>query len=98
MLRIFSSEEIRRLGTDLNPRTLVPLDHRSRFMVCAKCYLGDQVKDNEVGGARGTCGAEGRDIGNCGERAGRMGPLGRRSGKWDKRKSFLTFRNRASCI
>jgi len=27
-------------------------------MICAKCYLGDQIKDNEMDGARGTCGEE----------------------------------------
>jgi hypothetical protein len=36
-------------------------------VVCAKCYLGDQVKVNEMDGARGTCGAEGKYIGSCGE-------------------------------
>jgi hypothetical protein len=36
-------------------------------MIFAKCYLVDQIKDNEMEGARDTCGAEGKCDGNFGE-------------------------------
>jgi len=36
-------------------------------MICAKCYLGDEIKDNEMDGARGTCEAEGKCVGSFGE-------------------------------
>jgi hypothetical protein len=36
-------------------------------MICAKCYLGDQIKDYEMVGERGTCGGEGKCVGSFGE-------------------------------
>lgn len=36
-------------------------------MICGKCYLGNQIKDDEMDGARGTCATEGKCVGSIGE-------------------------------